>query len=290
MSENSSDYYAELRERKEAARREPPTTHDLINRALTEPDEDKAWEAVVTLHLRATREVFAEARALCRSACPQERRLGADILGQLGVPDRLCPDECVAILAEMARTETDLDAIGSICTALGQLHHPGAVEPLLRWKRHPDAEIRWHVASALGGHEDPDAVEALIELSTDTDADVRDWATFGLGSLMDLDTPGIREALFVRMNDPDPVTRAEAFVGLASRKDERVIAPLIEALDSGQLDEFDPRQDLVLEAVEEIADPRLLPSLLAMRDRKNSEWLDTLIQRCRGSNEAANPS
>ncbi|HTU92091.1 MAG TPA: HEAT repeat domain-containing protein, partial [Gemmataceae bacterium] len=255
MPDHLSNYYAGLREQTEAARREPPTTHDLINRALTEPDENKAWEAVSTLDFRATHEVFEEARKLCRSECPQERRLGADILGQLGIPDRLCPDECAAILAEMSAIETDLEALGAICTALGHLHHPDTVEPLLRWKRHPDAEIRWHVAVSLGGHEEPDAVEALIELSTDPDEDVRDWATFGLGSRMDLDTPRIREALCDRLNDPDPVTRAEAFVGLARRKDERVIAPLIEALDSTQLDEYEPRQDLVLEAVEEMADP-----------------------------------
>ncbi len=236
-----------------------------------------------TLHLRGTREVFEEAVKLCRSECPQERGVGADILGQLGVPDRLCPDECVALLADMSGSETELEVVGSICTALGHLPHPGAVEPLLRWKGHPNEEIRQHVAWALGGHEEADAVEALIELSADPDEDVRDWATFGLGSQMDLDTPRIREALCARLNDPDPITRAEAFVGLARRKDERVIAPLIEVLDSTQLDGFEPRQDLVLEAVEEIADPRLLPSLLAMRDRKGSEWIEEMIQRCRNN-------
>lgn len=283
MADEVSDYYTELREETAAARREPPTTHDLINRALTEPDENEAWDAVVTLHFRATREVFEEARMLCRSECPQERRLGADILGQLGVPDRLCPDECMAILAELSALEMDLEAIGSICTALGHLHHPGAVVPVLRWKKHPDAEIRWRVAMALCVYEERDAVEALIELSTDPDEDVRDWATFGLGSGMELDTPCIREALCARIDDSDPVTRAEAFVGLARRKDERVIPPLIRALDSTQLDQYEPRQDLVLEAVEEIAHPRLLPSLLAMRDRKQSEWIEELIQRCRDS-------
>jgi HEAT repeat protein len=286
MSDELIDFYAGLREQTEEARRESPTTNDLINCALTEPDENKAWEAVVTLHFRATREVFEEARKLCCSEYPQERGVGADILGQLGVPNRLYPDECVAILAEMSQTEKDEGAIGSICTALGHLHHPGAVEPLLRWKNHPNSVIRWRVAVALGGDEEPDAVEALIELSTDPDEGVRDWATFGLGSQTDLDTPRLREALCARLNDPDPVTRAEAFVGLARRKDERVIAPLIEALDSTQLDGYEPRQDLVLEAVEEIADPRLLPSLLAMRGRKSSEWIEEMIQRCRNNVEA----
>jgi HEAT repeat protein len=286
MADEPSDFFAGLKELTEEARRSPPSTWDLINRALTEPDEEEAWDAVVTLHFRATREVFEEARALCRSECPQERSLGADILGQLGVPVRAFPDESVALLAEMSRRETDSEVVGSVCTALGHLHHPGAIEPLLRWKRHPEAEIRFRVAMALGGHEELPAINGLIELSTDSDEDVRDWATFGLGTQIDLDTPQIREALCARLDDHDAVTRAEAFVGLARRKDERVIPPLIAALRPERLDEYEPRQDLVLEAAEEIADPRLLPALLAMRGHPDSERIEEIIQRCRRNMKA----
>jgi HEAT repeat protein len=115
---------------------------------------------------------------------------------------------------------------------------------------------------------------------------VRDWATFGLGSQIDLDTPRIREALCARLNDPDPITRAEAFVGLARRKDEGVLSPLIAALGSTQLDEFDPRQDLVLEAAWEIADPRLLPALRAMQEQDDSGWIKEIMQRCQDERDA----
>jgi HEAT repeat protein len=285
MSDEMSDFDAELRARTEEARRTPPSTRDLINRALTDPDENRAWEAVTILHFRATPEVFEEARALCRSECPQERELGANILGQLGIPHRLFLDESVAILAEMSRTETDIEVVGSVCTALGHLHHPGTVEPLVRWKGHPNVDIRLRVAMALGGHEEPQAIDGLIELSVDADEDVRDWATCGLGSMIDLDTPRIRAALCARLEDVDPVTRAEAFVGLARREDERVISPLIEALRPECLDTFEPRQDLVLEAAEEIADPRLLPALLALRDRPENQWIEEIIRRCRGEDD-----
>jgi HEAT repeat protein len=238
------------------------------------------------LHYRATREVFDAAEALCGSACPQEWQLGADILGQLGIPERLFPEESLHLLAEMSRSETDLDVLDSVCIALGHLHHPGAAEPLLRWKRHPEGRIRLSVAIALGGIQAPEAIEGLIELSTDPRPVVRDWATFGLGSQNDLDTPRIREALCARLNDPDAVTQAEAMVGLARRKDERVLLPLLEALRPERLDEYEPRSDLVLEAAEELADPRLLPALLAMRGHPDGERVEEIIRRCQGVTDA----
>lgn len=60
----------------------------LVNAALTETDEEARWNIVAALHWRGTREVLEWAEQLCHSRCPEERRLAADILGQLGVPDR----------------------------------------------------------------------------------------------------------------------------------------------------------------------------------------------------------
>ncbi len=73
-------------------------------------------------------------------------------------------------------------------------------------------------------------MHALIELSADSDFDVRNWATFGLGTLIDLDTPEIREALRQRLDEEDDELRGEAFVGLAKRGDTACIAPLLREL------------------------------------------------------------
>jgi HEAT repeat protein len=64
----------------------------------------------------------------------------------------------------------------------------------------------------------------------DPDSDVRDWATFGLGTQSDADSEVIREALFERLADTDEDTRAEAAVGLAKRKDVRVLPVVLEEL------------------------------------------------------------
>jgi hypothetical protein len=46
-------------------RNDPRSTEQLIRLALTDEDEDAAWQPVVVLHYRATREVLLRAEELC---------------------------------------------------------------------------------------------------------------------------------------------------------------------------------------------------------------------------------
>jgi len=55
----------------ESRRNDPRSTEELIRTALTEEDEDVAWEHVATLHLRGTQEVFEVAQHLCKSVNPR---------------------------------------------------------------------------------------------------------------------------------------------------------------------------------------------------------------------------
>ncbi len=201
--------YAEARTRE--ARNDPRSAHEFVTMALTEPDENVAWEAVVRLHFRGTREVFDTARQLCASECPQERGLGADILGQLGVPNRSFPTESVKVLLELLEVETDKDVLYAICIALGHFHDPIATPSLARLKAHGSVRVRYAVVVSLPHCEDQLAIKTLIEMSSDENELVRDWATFGLGSQIDVDSPEIRAALLARVSDTDEVTRGEAF-------------------------------------------------------------------------------
>src|ERR1019366_2432847 len=150
------------------ARNDPRATHEFVTKALTEPDDNAAWEGVVMLHYRATREVFDTARQLCGSECPQERTLGANILGQLGIPNRTFPTESVALLLELLEGETDEDVLDAACIALGHTPDPSAVPSLARFKRHPNARVRYAVVFALVGYEDELAIKTKIEMSSDT--------------------------------------------------------------------------------------------------------------------------
>lgn len=266
-------------------RSDPRTTEQLISVALTELDEHVAWDAICTLHFRGTSQVLHRASELCRSANPVERRLGADILGQLGVPDRTFPGECLAILVGMMSSEDDPEVLRAIFIALGHQGQPEAIEPALTYRQHSDPQVRNAVVFALTGHDDPRAIKGLIELSRDDDTDVRDWATFGLGSQTDLDTPVLREALVERLTDSDQETRGEAMVGLAKRKDLRVIPAICKELASPNVGYH------VFQAAQMVASSELLPQLLVWRDQHGvtDDQLADAIAACSPSMDAEKP-
>lgn len=241
-------------------RGDPRSIDELVTAALTEPDENISWNAVAALHFRGTKDVLEKAEGLCRSDCTAERRLGADILGQLGVPERTYPRECVSLLLAMLDRETDADVLQAIFVAFSHLGEAEAIEPALKYRGHPDSEVRHGVVLALTGYEDQRAVNALIELSHDQDAHVRDWATFALGQQIALDTPGIREALAERLTDSDYETRCEGIMGLALRGDRQVIPVISRELASDSIG------CTVVEAAIAIPDPQFYPLLLVMRE------------------------
>jgi HEAT repeat protein len=261
---------------------DPRSTEELIRLALTERDEDMAWESVTALHFRGTREVLEAAELLCDSAIPTERELGATLLGQLGVPERSFPDECFDCLARMIETEDDPDVLQAIAIAFGHLDDPRCIEILIPFKNHPSDIVRWGVVHGISGHDFPAAIETLIELSRDRDEEIRDWATFGLGTLIDTDSEEIREALWARVVDTYGDARAEALMGLARRKDPRTAGLLLQELAEEDVD------SMAIDAAEELGDPALVSALTQLKKRwpenrrEEEEWLDKAIASCKG--------
>jgi HEAT repeat protein len=258
---------------------ESRSTRELIEAALVEPDEEAYSEMLTTLHFRGTREVLDAARELCASEEADRRSLGAAIMGQLGFPERAFPEESSAALLEMLAAEENAEVLEAIAVSLGHLQTIAAVEPLVKLKNHPNARVRESVAFGLKAHEDTRAIAILMELTADQDKEVRNWATFALGQQINIDTPEIREALLRRTDDDDREVRCEALLGLARRKDERVIDPLIKELST------ESPMDLALEAATNMADERLLPLLIAFRKtgRADKELIDEAIIACGGA-------
>ena len=259
------------------------TVDELIELALTESDEDAAWDAVVALHGRGTPEVLEKATALTKSDDPDERSLGADILGQLGrkegVEQHRFPKESVEILLGMLPAEEEPEVLEAILTALSHLKDAKAIPAVAQLVKHPDAEVRHAAVLALMGHDDQAAIDLLIELSVDEDPEVRDWATFALGTQLEADAPDIRRALADRLEDPDDVVRGEALVGLARRKDDRVVPALKQELQAEDVEE------LFVGAAELIASPELHAPLLALCERWDGD--DEVMERALAACEPA---
>ncbi|MCC6142797.1 MAG: HEAT repeat domain-containing protein [Candidatus Hydrogenedentes bacterium] len=273
------DYIEELR-------RDPRSTDDLIACALDEETEEEGiWECIAVLHARGTREVLEAAQALARDEDPEARELAADILGQLGQPERAFPRECADTLMKMLLDEEDPAVLQSIAVGLGYIHDPRAVAPLLKLVDHEDSEVREGVAMGLLGYEDARAVNALIKMLADESEEVRNWAAYGLGSEIALDTPEIRDALMERLDDENGEVREEAMVGLAKRGDMRVIPAIQEELET-----TDELGIAVLEAAAELGSPELLPQLRALESEiRGDDLFETAladaIKRCGGDED-----
>jgi hypothetical protein len=239
------------------------STDELVVTALaasTDADDDEYWQPLRLLQDRGTDEVFSAAPALSHGDNPNERMLGVRVLSHGQSFVKTFRNEAVSVLLQLLEHESEPSVLTAVCIALGHWQDPRSIDPVSRLRNHSDSNVRYGAVMGLLGQNDPVAIEALIALSEDIDSDVRDWATFGLGTQIDSDTALIREALARRLDDDDTDTRLEALIGVARRKDERALAPLLEELSP---DRVVPG---VLAAAEAFADPRLCPALLRLKE------------------------
>lgn len=253
-----------------------------IQAALAAYDEDTRWELIAGIMAECPDDVFEASTSLVGGEHERERTLGADLLGRLvGVDPEAGPDVERALLSAL-QNECAPHAIASMVAALGHVGDPGALTQIIPLHRHLDAGVRLAVAFAVATISPrplSDEVKlGLIRLSRDEDPEVRDWATFGLGTLSNEESPDVTAALLARASDPYHEARAEALFGLAVRRDPRAVPHLIRALESAHV------QGLELDAAAEAADPRLLPALWALQGTGLADEgrVRRAIDRCSG--------
>lgn len=248
-----------------------PTLDEVLRRALdsvqaAETPEDWSECARVLEQARAFGRAAFDAGVRLLGGSAVERQLGCELIGTLCNPDEegWSHEAALAIVA-IADGETDPELCCSIAAALGTTSDPVCIPVLVGLAHHPDSDVRWQAAIALSPCSDTEGNntligDALIGLSEDEDERVRDWATFGLGQQLDADSLAVRQALYRRLDDPHDDTRFEALVGLARRRDPRALSLTQAALRAESVFR------LVVDAAGYLANPVLLPDLLALRD------------------------
>lgn len=237
----------------------------LLRKALAVGDRDSRnrWDIVTELHKQTDRPTFEAARALARSEDVEERILGLDVLGQIGYSaNRPFVEDTLSVVIDACEDPRGEVVESAVC-ALGHISDARGRDAVLRHASHPSADVRFAVAIALpnvaGEPISDDVVRALIELSRDPESVVRDWASMGLGSQLDVDTPAVRQALFERLDDDEGDTAGEALLGLARRHDPRTISHLLMLLD-------DEPGNLIVEAAAALGAPEALPVLQRLKD------------------------
>ena len=199
------------------------------------------WRRVNELQKLGSRDVFNAAAGALKSKFASQRRLGADLLSELGYESNEPPfkSESVPLLLRLLKHEGDPSVRYAAIAALGRLRSREAISDLVPLAADGSDQERLALARELSwctwdsGEEQPDprVTAALIQLSSDRVAEVRNWATFSLAG-SDEDTEEVRAALWRRARDRHYDARMEAFRGLARRRDDGAVEPMKRAIRS----------------------------------------------------------
>lgn len=197
------------------------------------------WQSVNDVQEIGGRNAFNLSSEMLRSREMRRRRLGADVLGELGYQEYPRPfrRQSGPLLVAALRSERNAAVLASLVTALGRLGIRSAIPSLVGLTKQRSPTVRRALAAELPGctwstgEERPDrrVTRVLIDLTRDPVAEVRGWACFSLaGSIAD--GPKIRAALWDRVRDRHYDTRVDALRALAIRRDPRVHQPLRDAV------------------------------------------------------------
>ncbi len=208
------------------------------------------------------------------------RATGAGVLAELCNLDGDWGADVLDILAPLLARERQIDVIRIALHGVGLTQRPDGVAVALPFAAHADAGVRLDATHALyscaGEPAAEDAVAALIALDADPDEHVRDWATFGLGTRLEVDSHDVRAALAARLADPFLDAREEAAIGLARRGDRRSLDTVLELLEAEEV------SALTVEAAGYLADERFLRPLIELGEwwEDEPDLLRAAIDRC----------
>jgi hypothetical protein len=265
-------------------------TSVLLEQALVlwheNSETDERWDVFYTLGTRGDDETLDAAKIWCANTDATKRELAANLLNQFG--ERIFDNNGRGVtfpsagrVVPLLEKLIDDPEAGVIASAIIGLGWYSAYEIILArpsLSTHASPSVRFAVACGLNGAESKAAIDILIALASDEDDEVRDRASWVLGCESMLDTPEIRQALMRNLDDWQTDTRCEALVGLARRKDARVIPHIKKELAAVTV------YYVAIEAAGHIASPELVKPLEELRSRwdEDKDLLERALICCKG--------
>lgn len=201
------------------------TDEKLFFRLINNKTENSRWENIQILRSRPSETLFNNCFEFTKSNDPKIRKIGVDILAQLGLPPRPFLNQTLKIYFNLLKVESDPEVLMSLLYSIGHNKdelNKEQIDKICSFIDNNDNRVKKGLVFALLGIDNLNAIDILIKLSYDKLSHIRNWATFGLGTQIESNNKNIREALWKRVNDKHQETKLEAIVGLAKRKDNRV--------------------------------------------------------------------
>jgi len=255
------------------------TSEKLFEKLSKSKSQKAYWKYVNELRIRPSKYVYNKAYELAQSKEPRNRMIGIDVLSQLGDNPRFKIKKTLKLYFELLKKEEDTLVIMSILYGIGHNNEElkaAHIKQLAKFKTSKHPELREGLVNSLLGLEDNTAVNTLIFLMSDRESSIRDWATFGIGSLIQIDNPKINKALWARVLDKHEETRSEAILGLAIRGDKNIKEVIIQEM------EEEDCGSLLFEAASELGDKSIQQPLEKLykryiKDKNISKgWLKSL--------------
>ena len=255
----------------------------IFHRLLTNKTKKTYWDNISELRKRPCAEVYNKAANLLNSNIDNEKIIGIDVLAQLGSKKRFNQKKSLNQYFKLLKHDQSSSVLNSILIAISHNNKKLSkkrIAQLLEYKNHENSEVRFGLVNSLSGINDESAIQVLIELSSDKHPSIRDWATFSIGTQIEVNSTNISKALWNRIDDNDKNTRLEAIFGLAKRKDQRIKSILIE-----ELNKIDEHGSIILESIEYLNDfefVSLLEKQIEINKKSNSVnelWLTNTIKK-----------
>jgi HEAT repeat protein len=254
------------------------TDDKLLFRLCNNKTDKTQWDTIRILRCRPSTELFNKCKEFTKSDDPKIRKIGIDILAQLGLATRPFQRQTLKLYFELLKVEKDPEVLMYLLFSIGHNNDKltkEQIEIICSFSNYENKMVKEGLVSALGFIDNLEVIEVLINLSNDKSNYIRNWATFYIGQGA-RNNKNIREALWQRVNDKHQETKLEAISGLAKRKDKRVVEVIKRELLEGEYG------TLLFEAIVETGDKQFLPLLQQnLKSSKgdntiNNKWLKEL--------------